>query len=204
MQMPPKYGAPFRCSVAEENNKVVLSVLNVNAEGKLSKAIPSTLASNMENYLSHYKTLGDYIEIKSGKIYNIGFVIEAFLEKSYNAADVISNITSTVKKYMDINNQDMGEDVFIGDLNKEITELDGVISLISLKVYKINGGGYSTDECPLASINDTTEDSTFTVNDATSERIDLDSLDSVLLGDNNALYEIKYPNHDIQVKIKQK
>lgn len=204
MQMPPKYGAPFRCSVAEENNKIVLSVLNVNAEGKLSKAIPSTLASNMETYLSHYKTLGDYIEIKSGKIYNIGFVIEAFLEKSYNAADVISNITSTVKKYMDINNQDMGEDVFIGDLNKEITELDGVISLISLKVYKINGGGYSTDECPLASISDTTEDSTFTVNDATSERIDLDSLDSVLLGDNNALYEIKYPNHDIQVKIKQK
>ena len=32
MQMPPKYGAPFRCSVIEENNKIVLSILGMSAE----------------------------------------------------------------------------------------------------------------------------------------------------------------------------
>ena len=211
MEMPPKYGAPFRCSVAEENNKIVLSVLGINTDGTLYKAIPSTLAENIENYLSHYKTLGDYIEIKSGKVYNLGFSIEAFIEKSYNAADVISNITSTVKSYMDINKLDMGEDIFIGDLNKEITETDGVISLIALKVYKINGGAYSTDICPLPSINDTTssecgssDDTSFVIEGASVERIDLDNLDSVLLGDSNAMYEIKNPAYDIRCKIKQK
>ena len=210
MQMPPKYGAPFRCSVIEENNKIVLSVLGMNADGSLYKAIPSTLAENIENYLSHYKSIGDYVEIKSGKIYNIGFVIDAFIDKSYNSADVIANIISTVRKYMDVNNVDMGEDIFIGDLNKEISIIDGLISLIDVKIYKINGGGYSTDKCPLPSTTDTavndcmqTDEQLFTVAGAEVERIDLDAIDSVLYGDSDAMYEVKQDT-DICIRVKQK
>lgn len=210
MQMPPKYGAPFRCSVIEENNKIVLSVLGMNADGSLYKAIPSTLAENIENYLSHYKSIGDYVEIKSGKIYNIGFVIDAFIDKSYNSADVIANIISTVRKYMDVNNVDMGEDIFIGDLNKEISIIDGLISLIDVKIYKINGGGYSTDKCPLPSTTDTavndcmqTDEQLFKVAGAEVERIDLDAIDSVLYGDSDAMYEVKQDT-DICIRVKQK
>lgn len=210
MQMPPKYGAPFRCSVIEENNKIVLSVLGMNADGSLYKAIPSTLAENIENYLSHYKSIGDYVEIKSGKIYNIGFVIDAFIDKSYNSADVIANIISTVRKYMDVNNVDMGEDIFIGDLNKEISIIDGLISLIDVKIYKINGGGYSTDKCPLPSMTDTavndcmpSDEQLFTVAGAEVERIDLDAIDSVLYGDSDAMYEVKQDT-DICIRVKQK
>ena len=210
MQMPPKYGAPFRCSVIEENNKIVLSVLGMNADGSLYKAIPSTLAENIENYLSHYKSIGDYVEIKSGKIYNIGFVIDAFIDKSYNSADVIANIISTVRKYMDVNNVDMGEDIFIGDLNKEISIIDGLISLIDVKISKINGGGYSTDKCPLPSTTDTavndcmpSDEQLFTVAGAEVERIDLDAIDSVLYGDSDAMYEVKQDT-DICIRVKQK
>ena len=210
MQMPPKYGAPFRCSVIEENNKIVLSVLGMNADGSLYKAIPSTLAENIENYLSHYKSIGDYVEIKSGKIYNIGFVIDAFIDKSYNSADVIANIISTVRKYMDVNNTYMGEDIFIGDLNKEISIIDGLISLIDVKIYKINGGGYSTDKCPLPSTTDTatndcmpSDEQLFTVAGAEVERIDLDAIDSVLYGDSDAMYEVKQDT-DICIRVKQK
>lgn len=210
MQMPPKYGAPFRCSVIEENNKIVLSVLGMNSDGSLYKAIPSTLAENIENYLSHYKSIGDYVEIKSGKIYNIGFVIDAFIDKSYNSADVIANIISTVRKYMDVNNVDMGEDIFIGDLNKEISIIDGLISLIDVKIYKINGGGYSTDKCPLPSTTDTavndcmpSDEQLFTVAGAEVERIDLDAIDSVLYGDSDAMYEVKHDT-DICIRVKQK
>ena len=47
-------------------------------------------------------------------------------------------------------------------------------------------------------------DEPFLVNGATCERIDLDSIDSVLLGDNNAMYELKNANYDVRVKIKTK
>lgn len=152
------------------------------------------------------------MEIRSGKVYNVGFLIDLFVDKSYNSADVIANVIKTVKDYMDVDTKDMGEDIFIGDLNKEISMLDGVISLIDMKVYKINGGSYSTDICPLPSMEDTAnaicsgadDNGTFRINDANAERIDLDAIDSVLLGDCNAMYEVRNPNLDIQVRIKQK
>lgn len=211
MMMPPKYGAPFRCSAIEENNKIVLSLLGMNSNGSLYKAVPNTLAENIEKYITHYKSLGDYVEIRSGKIYNIGFMIDAFIDKSYNAADVISSIINVVKSYLDVNKHYMGEDIFIGDIYKEISVLDGVIGLIDLRAYKISNGGYSTDKCPLPSTEDThysecTNESEpgFIIDGANVERIDLDAVDSVLLGDCNAMYEIKKPNIDIKVRVKQK
>jgi hypothetical protein len=210
MQMPPKYGAPFRCSAMEENNKIVLSLLELGPDGTLRNSIPNTLVENIESYLSHYKNLCDYIEIKSGKIYNVGFLIDLFIDKSYNSADVQSSVVSTVQDYMDVNNHDMGEDIFLGDLNKEISALDGVVGLIALSVYKISGGSYSSDKCPLPSVDDTnTSNCNTTTNTAynigggaISEKIDLDNLDSVLVGDNLAMYEIKNPNYDIQLRVK--
>lgn len=211
MKMPPKYGAPFRCSAIEENNKVVLSLLNLNSSGSLYKAVHNTLADNIEKYLSHYKSLGDYVEIRSGKIYNIGFLIDAFIDKSYNAADVIASIISVVRSYFDVNKHDMGEDIFVGDLYKEISVLDGVIGLIDLRAYKIMNGKYSSDKCPLPSMEDThyvecnnEAEPGFLVDGADVERIDLDAVDSVLLGDCNAMYEIKNPSLDIRVRVKQK
>lgn len=211
MSMPAKFGSPYRAIASEENNKIVLNVLGMSANGNLSKALPSTLVENMEKYLSHYKSINDYVEIRSGKVYNVGFLIDVFIDKSYNSADVVSSIIKAVKDYMDVDTKDMGEDIFIGDLNKEISNLDGVISLIDIKIYKINGGSYSTDICPLPSMTDTEsevcgekeDNAVFHVNGANAERIDLDAIDSVLLGDCNAMYEVRNDN-DIQVRIKQR
>jgi hypothetical protein len=211
--MPPKYGAPFRCSAIEENNKIVLSLLGMGSDGTLVKAIPNVLSDNIEKWLSHYKSIGDYVEIKSGKIYNIGFLVDSFIYKSYNASDVVSSIISVIKEYFDVNKHNMGEDIFVGNVYKDISALDGVVGLIDLRIYKISGGGYSTDECPLPSMDDTrsvdcaafADDYVFHVgNGATAKRIDIDAVDSVLLSDSNAMYEIKNPSVDIKVRVKQK
>ena len=103
----------------------------------------------------------------------------------------------------------MGEDIFVGDLEKEITLQDGVLSLISLKVYKIWYGGYSPDKCPLpakaeGSACDVVTDTSFVLRDSNAliEEIDLDAVDRVLYSDYNSMYEIKQPSVDIQLKIK--
>ena len=95
------------------------------------------------------------------------------------------------------------------DLEKEITLQDGVISLISLKVYKLWNGGYSPDKCPLPTkvvngICETVQDGEFIPKDASasSEEIDLESTDMVLVSDYNSMYEIKNPNIDIQCYVK--
>ena len=137
MQMPPKYGAPFRCSVIEENNKIEMDFLGISRNGNLSSYLPQTLVNNAIEYLSHYKQINDYIEIKSGKIYNIGILAEVFIDKNYNQANVITSIISMIYSYFSVQSHEMGEDIFVGDLEKEIMLLDGVIGMIKLKIFKI-------------------------------------------------------------------
>lgn len=203
MLMPPKYGAPFRASVIEDNNKILMSLLNVDTNGKLMKALPETLVDNILEYMSHYKTLGDYIEVKSGNIYNVGFSLELFIEKTYDTPTVLTNVIETIKEYMSIQNHDMGENIFLGDLEKEITSVDGVISIIDLSVYSLyNGSGNNSykDKCPLP-IDTSNNDNVFGENGANSFKIDLSAIDNVLYGDYNSMYEILSDN-DIKVKCK--
>ena len=208
MEMPPKYGAPFRCSVIEENNKVEMDFLGLDSNGNLTSYLPQTLVENSIEYLSNFKQINDYIEIKSGKIYNIGVMGEMFIDKNYNQANVVTSVINKIKEYFSVNNHEMGDDIFVGDLEKEIMLLDGVIGIIRMKIYKIYNGGYSSDVCPLP---ETSEESVcgsepsegFSLKGKSIYReIDLDATDYVLYGDYNSMYEIKSPSSDIQIKIK--
>lgn len=207
MMIPSKYGCPFRCNVIEENNKVVIPMLGLKPTRKLDDTLPSVLVNNLMEYIKNYKMLTDYVEFKSGKIYHIGFSIDVFVDKNYVTADVILSIINTITDYFDINKHDMGEDIFVGDLERELNTLDGVISLIDLRVYKIWGGDYSKNPCPLPTIStqsvcNVIEDSFEVAEGASAERIDLDAIDSVLYADYDSMYEILNPNNDIKVRVK--
>ena len=105
----------------------------------------------------------------------------------------------------------MGEDIFLGDLEKEINLTDGVISLIDMRVSNIYGGTVYNDQCTLPIKNDYNSSCNVTVNQtllnleggAKSYEIDLDSIDHVLSGEYNAMYEILNIN-DIVVRAKTK
>ena len=192
-----------------ENNKVEMDFLGLDSNGNLTSYLPQTLVENSIEYLSNFKQINDYIEIKSGKIYNIGVMAEMFIDKNYNQANVVTSVINKIKEYFSVSNHEMGDDIFVGDLEKEIMLLDGVIGIIRMKIYKIYNGGYSSDVCPLP---ETSEESVcgsepsegFSLKDegSISREIDLDATDYVLYGDYNSMYEIKSPSSDIQIKIK--
>ena len=208
MMMPPKYGAPFRASVVEENNKIVMKLLNLNANGKMVKELPDRLAKNISEYMSNYKQLTDYLDIRSGKIYNIGFAVDLFISKNYNNNAVVANVINVISKYMAVASHDMGEDIFVGDIEKEISLVEGVISLINLNVYMLYNGAYSIDRPPLPTTSPNSDclgfDSEYTIEDDTAnfEMIDLSRTDMVLYCDSNAIFEVKYPETDIQIRCK--
>lgn len=208
MSMPPKFGAPFRCNVAEENNKIIIPLLGVNIDGKLDSILPQTLVKNIENYLTHYKSINDYVEIQNGKIYNIGVLMDIFIDKNYNANNIISNVINKIKDYFDVNKHDMGDDIFIGDLEKEVTLIDGVISVINFEVYSITGNGYSSDVCSLPK-KESGGDCNMVINqykrnNLNCVELDIEQTDYVLYGDYNSMFEIKKPENDIQIRCKLK
>lgn len=208
MLMPPKYGCPFRCACIEDNNKILMSLLGITSEGKLSKGLPQALVDNIIEYMSHYRTINDYIEINSGKIYNIKVIVNAFIDKNYDTTEVVKNIINTVKDFFDIDKRQLGEDIFVGELIKNINTLDGVINLIDIEIYSVyNKMGYN-DKSVLpeyVEVNDVCNPTQTTSDSSSNEfRIDLSAIDNVLYSDYNSMFEIKNPNSDIIVKCKLK
>lgn len=192
LMLPPKYGTPFRVGVAEENNKIMVYLLGVDYQGHLDAVLPVTLIDNIKNYLEKYRMITDFVEIKSGKIINIGFDIDVFIDKDYNKQDVIKKIIETVTDYMDINKHNMGDDIFVGDIEKEISKVDGVLNLINVNVWNKYGGEYSTSK---------TQQEVYPGTDG-EDRLDLEASDGVIYSEGDSLLEIKYPTKDVRIRTK--
>lgn len=198
LMLPPKYGTPFRVGVTEENNKIMVYLLGINSEGQLDSSLPVTLIKNIEDYLSAYRMINDYIEIKSGRIINLSFEADIIVDKNYNKADVLRSAINTIKNYMDVNKHLMGEEIYVGDLQKEIGKLDGVINLISLKVFNETGTEYSKSTVSQEVIPVEGEEG------ADRYEVDLEATDGILYNEGDTMMEIKKPEKDIKIRIKER
>jgi hypothetical protein len=187
--MPGKFGSPFRANAFKINNKVVISILDIGSDGKLSNTSNSLLQSNIAEYLSQFRMINDYIEIKDGKIYNLGFEVDVYVE---NIADnqIANSIITLIINYFDINSHEMNEDVFLGRLQKEILEANGVINVISIKVFNKVGGAYSPNTIAQA------------ITDTTTGEIKIEN--NTIYSTNDSMFEIKYPEKDIKVLMRKK
>lgn len=204
-QIPARYGCPFRVGIVEENNKVSIYSLGLNYNGNLMKELAEVVADNIKEYLSEYRMINDFVEIKSGKIINLKFEVDVFVDKSYDKSEVVKRVIETVIDYMDIQKHQMGEDIFLGDLQKEIGKLDGVINVIDLRVYNPVGDNYSNDGISqqLVDISNCCFEEYAEAGENTGRQIDLKASDMILFSEVNSMFEILYEN-DVKVKVKQR
>lgn len=201
--IPAKYGCPFRHSVIEENNKVVIYTLGLDYLGHLTNFLAEVVAENMKQYLSNYRMINDFVEIKSGKIINLAFRLTVYLDKAYDKSEVTKRIIDMIYDYMDIRRHMMGEDIFIGDLQKEISKLDGVINLVRLRIFNKVGDGYSEDRSTqqLVDISNCDYDD-YEEEEVDENEIDLLKSDYMLFSEANSMFEIKNKMSDIKVIVK--
>ena len=207
LMIPPKYGTPFRVSGAEGNNKVMLYLLGINAAGNLDTTLPEPLITNIVKYLDNYRMINDFVEIKSGRIINLSFDIDMYVDKNYNKSDVASEVIKVVKDYMDVNKHDMGDDIFVGDIEKEISKVDGVINVIDIRVFNEFNGEYSptkTNQEFLTPEMCYDGDTMKYVSPTGGRQIDLELADNMLIAEGDSMFEIKYPQKDIRLRIKER
>lgn len=204
LQIPARYGCPFRIGIIEENNKVAIYTLGLDYNGHLMRQLAEPVADNIKEYLTNYKMINDFVEIKSGKIINIQFEIDIFVDKAYDKSEVVKRVIETAMDYMDIRKHQMGEDIFLGDLQKEIGKLDGVNNVIELRVYNPVGDGYSDDAITqqLIDVSDCCYDYA-EAGENFDRQIDLKASDMVLFSEANSMFEILNDN-DIKVRVKQR
>jgi|TARA_R110000787_G_scaffold237695_5_gene344034 hypothetical protein len=185
-KMGSKFGVPFRVGVAETQNKIEISTLGLSPSRKLSDGSTLTLKDNISRYLSNYRMINDYITISGGQILNVGFEIYAYLDDNFNRSLVSGEMINAVRDYMNINNQEMGQNIYLADLSRTVNSIEGVLNVTEMKVFNLVGGKYSIDEVPQPYI-DQSKREINTQNNLT------------LFGNFNTMYEIKYPENDIKV-----
>jgi hypothetical protein len=70
-KMPGQFGVPFRCGVTEEQNKIQIYILGLDANGKLNNTSTNTLKENIATWLADFRMINDYVLINNGKIINL-------------------------------------------------------------------------------------------------------------------------------------
>lgn len=189
-QMPGNYGVPFRCGVFEEQNKVKVYVLGLDNNSKLTNESTSALRENISTYLADYRMLNDYVQVTNGRIVNLAFEIDLYVDKASPQSQIMSKVITDVKDYLDINKFDMGENIYMSPLIEIINNVGGVLNVVDIRVYnKVGGGKYSLNEISQPYL------------DSESRQIDL-SEDYTLFGEPTTMYEIKYPSTDIIVRVR--
>lgn len=201
-KIPAKYGCPFRTGIIEENNKIVIYTLGLDYLGHLQSMLSEVVADNIKEYLSNYKTITDFVEIKSGKVVNVQFNVTVYIDKTYDKSEVVKRIIDLIYDYMDIRNHEMGEDIYLGDLQKEISKLDGVVNLVNLRCFNPHGNGYSDDVCTQELVDYSSccfnEYEQYEADELPDE-IDLKKSDYMLFTEANSMFEIKDKVKDITV-----
>jgi hypothetical protein len=189
-QIPGRFGSPFRSGVFEESNKIKIYVLSLDENSKLSNESTSTLKENITNYLADYRMLNDYVQVTDGRVINISIEVDLFIDKNAPQSQVVSKAINEIKSFFDINKFEMGENIYISPLIETLNNVGGVLNVIQLRLFnKVGGGEYSVNEISQPYL------------DSTTRQINIE--DMTLYGDPISMFEIKYPNKDILIRVRQ-
>jgi len=188
--MPGEFGVPFRSGVYEEQNKVLVYILGLDSNSKLTNTSTNTLKDNISNYLADYRMLNDYVNIGDGRIINLGFELDLLIDKEFPSSQIITNSINEVTTFMDINDHSMGENIYLGQLIESVNNVAGVVNVLDIRIFnKVGGGKYSLNEI----------EQPYT--DEETRQVDLLG-EYTLFGNPISMFEIKYPSKDITIRVK--
>ena len=187
-KMPSQFGAPAKVAITENNNKVLVQILSYDTSGKLTSIVSNTLKQNLANYLSNYRMLNDYISIETAEVIDISIDIAVVLDSTQNQGQVISNIVNKISTFMDPQVRQLGQNIYLAQLNSLIQDENGVITVAGLQIYNEVGGQYSSAQTSMPYVDDLTRQ--------------IRPVDDTIFAQPSQVYQIRYPQKDIRVRVK--
>ena len=191
LSMPAKYGVVAKAyieptkaqsmSAGESNSVLDLYVLSYNADKTLTTA-SNALKQNITTYLSQYRMVNDAVNIKDGFIINIGVNFDIIVLPEFNSNQVLFDCITALKDYFAIDKWQINQPIVYRELYILLDRIKGVQTVKNITVSNLVGTnlGYS----PYA----------YDINAATNANVVYPSLDP-------SVFEVKYPNQDIQGRI---
>lgn len=187
-KMPGQFGAPAKVAIVEEDNKIRIKTLSYDTSGALTSIVSNTLLTNLSEYLSNYRMLNDYISVETAQVIDLAVEVSIVLDASQNQGAVIGSVINKLTDYFNPAIRQLGQNVNISEINNIIQSENGVLSLTDLKVFNQVGGQYSSSETSQS------------YSDSATRQIGF--IDNTIFALPSQIYQIRYPNKDITVKVK--
>jgi hypothetical protein len=187
--IPGNYGSPFRANGFRENNKVIIPILSLDSSGKLSNTSNTILKNNIAEYLSEFRMVNDYIEIRDGRIFNLAFDFDLYIEER-NESNIANSVINTVANYFAVRDHVMNEDIYLGPLIEAVNNIEGVVNILDIVTYNKVGGEYSVNPIPQNIVNDLTGE--------------IEIQNQTIYSAEDSMFEIKFPTKDIRVFLRKK
>jgi hypothetical protein len=179
--MPAKFGSIKRAAVVRDfdefKRNLNIYVISEDTSGKLLPA-NITLKNNLRNWLLQYKVVNDTIDILDAQIVNFGINYVAAIDLNANRFTVINKANAALRDYLFKNQYEIGESILITEFYKVLQKVDGIIDVIDLEIVGRSGVSYAASSFDF--------DARLS---ADGRRIE---------GENNAVFELKFPNVDIK------
>jgi hypothetical protein len=140
------------------------------------------LKRNLNTYLSQYKMISDSIGIKDAFIINIGINFEIITTPGSNSDEILLKCILALKNIFDINKWQINQPILLRDLFITLDAIDGIQTVKEINIVNKTDStlGYS--------------DYSYDISAATANNVIYPSL-------NPMIFELKYPDSDIQGKV---
>lgn len=194
-QIPGKFGAPFRTWGKVEDNKVKLYILTKNSDNKLSNISNTYIKSNILNYLKPYRMINDFVEINDGQIINLQIEVDVYYDRQYNPNDVKINVINAIRDFMDINKWTFNQNIYVSQIVDALREIPGVINIVDVRFYNMEGGDYS-NTLIVQAVGDR-----LSIIGTSIYKTEIQLIDNTVFGSSISMFEIKFPDNDIKVRV---
>jgi phage-related baseplate assembly protein len=189
--MPAKYGVISKAyieptkaqsiSAGESQSVLDLYVLSYNVNNKLTTA-STALKQNLTTYLSQYRMVNDSVNIKDAFIVNIGVNFDIIILPNYNSNEVLSKCILALQDYFAIDKWAINQPIVLRNIYILLDAIEGVQTVKDITINNLVGEnlGYSKYA--------------YSIPAATQNNTIYPSLDP-------SIFEVKYPNQDIQGRV---
>ena len=191
LSLPAKYGVISKAYIEPTKAQSVASgaaasildlyVLSFDINTKLRTASVA-LKQNLSTYLSQYRMVNDSINIKDAFIINIGINFDIIVLPNFNSNEVLTRCILAMQNFFTIDKWQINEPIILRDLYVILDEVEGVQTVKNITISNKVGTALGYSEFA------------YDVTGATINNVVYPSLDPMI-------FEVKYPNTDIQGRV---
>lgn len=183
--MPPKFGSVKRAAIVQDKNSfkrnLNIYVVSEDQFGNLAFS-NDAMKNNLKVWLSDNKMINDTLDILDAKIVNFGLEFTIIADDNYNAYNILTQATNSLKFYFLRAKMNIGEPIRYGDILRVLKNVDGLLDVIDLQIVRKTGSSYST--------------SIFNIDQMTTAD------GRVVTSPSDVIFEIKFPDTDIVGTVK--